>query len=224
MRRILRWLWEEHGAQKLDGHVPRAMAPRPRNVTANREQIEDMVTNAPDDLRLFILLCSDAAIRAGTAVRIGAENYDPTTKALQFKTKMDGCVSIPATKELADLMDTCDMADRDPFITQLRKRINPRCKNQMQGTVVKAQQMDAEFKKLRIKLHIDKRIVPHDLRRTTAVAYYKRTHDLRKVQGLLGHRSMQSTIWYLDHDIHDISELDLEAIKRPFIVRKERTA
>ena len=49
--------------------------------------------------------------------------------------------------------------------------------------------------------------------------------DVRDVQALLGHRSLQSTIWYLDHDLRPVSLDALETIKRPFIVhRKEHIA
>jgi site-specific recombinase XerC len=49
----------------------------------------------------------------------------------------------------------------------------------------------------------------------------KQTKDVRDVQALLGHRSLQSTIWYLDHDLRPVALANLEAIKRPFLVRKE---
>ena len=39
------------------------------------------------------------------------------------------------------------------------------------------------------------------------------TGDLRDVQALLGHRSLASTIWYLDHDFSPINRATLELIK-----------
>ena len=69
LRRILRSLWEDNGAPKLDSSVPRTATPRPRAVTATREEIDALKTHAPADLRLFIALCADLAIRSGTAVR-----------------------------------------------------------------------------------------------------------------------------------------------------------
>jgi site-specific recombinase XerC len=49
------------------------------------------------------------------------------------------------------------------------------------------------------------------------------TRDIRDVQALLGHRSLQSTIWYLDHDLRPINRDNLEALKHP-AWRKEHTA
>jgi site-specific recombinase XerC len=51
------------------------------------------------------------------------------------------------------------------------------------------------------------------------------TGDVRKVQALLGHRTLQSTIWYLDHDLNPLDASTLEAIKKPHLVwSKDRTA
>jgi site-specific recombinase XerC len=62
------------------------------------------------------------------------------------------------------------------------------------------------------------------MRRATAVAMLNETGDLRKVQALLGHRNLQSTFWYLDHDFNQINRSILEKIKHPFLVRKEQSA
>ena len=95
----------------------------------------------------------------------------------------------------------------------------------MRGNTVSARQLRAELRALRLSLGITRKLVPHDMRRTTAVSYYKLTRNLRKVQTLLGHSSLQATIWYLDNDIEDVDVADLEEIKRPFLVaRKEQTA
>ena len=60
---------------------------------------------------------------------------------------------------------------------------------------------------------ITRHIIPHDLRRTTAVGMLEATGDLRDVQALLGHRSLASTISYLDHDFSPINRATLELIK-----------
>jgi site-specific recombinase XerC len=57
--------------------------------------------------------------------------------------------------------------------------------------------------------------VPHDLRRTTAVAMLRATHDLRDVQAILGHKNLTSTMWYLDHELRPVKRSTLELIKRP---------
>lgn len=222
---MLRYLWEEAGAPKLDTYVARSSTPRPRSVTATRDEIETLKNHAPDDLRLFILLCADLAIRSGTAVKISPAEYDAARATLRFSTKKGARVALPVTAEITELFAACDAHNPEPFITQIRKRLRPNCLHGMKGKVVRSNQLRAELQALCAAVGITRRIVPHDMRRATAVAYYKHTHNLRKVQTLLGHNSMQATIWYLDNDLEPVDLADLEAIKRPYLVpRKEPAA
>lgn len=219
-------LWEHYGALKLDGEVPRVGSIRPRSVTASREQIDTLLAAASKTLRLMLLFCSDLAIRSGTAVRLSPEHYNSCTRELRFSTKYDEKVALPVTEELAAIIESCDLDSDLPFITQIRRHEEPRAASRMTSTIVDPRRLRKELRDLRKKLGIEKRIVFHDLRRTTAVSLYKRTKDIRKAQALLGHHVLQSTFWYLDHDLEEIDVADLEAIKRPFLVppRKEQSA
>lgn len=49
------------------------------------------------------------------------------------------------------------------------------------------------------------------------------TNDIREVQAILGHKNLQSTFWYLDHDMRPIKRSTLELIKSP-AWRKEQSA
>jgi len=83
--------------------------------------------------------------------------------------------------------------------------------------------MRMHFQALCRSVGIDRRIIPHDLRRTTAVAMLELTGDVRDVQTLLGHRNLQSTLWYLDHDLRPVKRSSLELIKT-HAWRQEHTA
>lgn len=222
---MLRALWEYDGAPKLDGIVPKLGSVRPRTVTASRPQVDALLDGASRTLRLFLLLCSDLAIRSGTAVKLTPANYHADTGEIRFTTKYNEQVCLPTTAEIAEILDSCDLNSPIPFITQLRKQEEPRAARRMVSNIVSPSRLRKELKALRLELKIEKRIIPHDLRRTTAVALYRRTKDLRTTQALLGHRNLQSTFWYLDHDLEPVNIADLEAIKRPFLVKPtERTA
>lgn len=224
LRRMLRYLWETEGTPKLDDHVPNVGSIRPRCVTANRTQVDELMSAASRTLRLMLLMCSDLAIRSGTAVMLTPHNYDQQSCTLRFRTKYDEKVGLPVTGELAEILDSLDLNSSLPFITQLRRIEEPRAAARMLSDVVDPRRLRKELRMLRAKLGIDKRIIFHDLRRTTAVTLYKRTRDIRKVQALLGHHQLQSTFWYLDHDLEEVDLADLEAIKRPFIVKRKETA
>ncbi|MGD0548012.1 MAG: hypothetical protein ABR991_09360 [Terracidiphilus sp.] len=87
LRRILRWLWEFHGTPKLDSQVRHYPGVRPRNIIATREEIDTLVAHANAALQLWLLLCSDLAIRSGTAVKLNLTNYDQRRGELRFTTK-----------------------------------------------------------------------------------------------------------------------------------------
>ena len=225
LRRILRWLWEEHGAPKLDSYVPKLTGMRPRNVTADRATINCILAAARPDMRLWLLLCSDLGIRSGTALRIAPENYDARAGTLSFTTKKAAALTLPITQAVADLLDTCDLDNPLPFVTQLRVRAVGNMGRPRRHAEVNSHNLRQEYAALRRSLGITKRITPHDLRRTTAVAVYKHTRDLHIVQSFLGHRNMQATIWYLDHDLQPLDRAILEEAKKPFLAwRKEQPA
>jgi integrase len=221
LRRLLRWLWTNHGAPKLDNEVSKYPAIRPRSVTVDRDELDSMLGTAPPPLHLWLLFCSHLAIRSGTAVRLGPQNYDEQSGVLRFITKKQAPVVLPATEEIRALLAYCDQNNPAPFIQQLWKRFAhrriPAPTTNMNAT------MQNQMQKHRTRLGFTKRVTAHDLRRTAAVALYELTGDIRDVQALLGHRSLQSTIWYLDHDLRPVKLANLEYINRPRWER-EKTA
>jgi integrase len=225
LRRLLRWLWDTHGAPKYDRLVPTLTPARPRNVTATRSEIDTLIDNATPALRALLILCSDLAIRSGTAIKIAPEHYNAERQTLSFTTKKDAHVTLAITQAVRDLIDGCDLSNPLPFITQKRREECFRARY-MKRPWMEVSILHKELKDLRQRLGITKRIIFHDLRRSAAVATLRYTNNLRTVQSLLGHRSLQSTIWYLDHDLYPVDTETLEAIKQPHLVWKKgpRTA
>jgi integrase len=225
LRRLLRWLWTNHGAPKLDEEVSKYPAIRPRSVTVPRAEIDTMLGTAPAPLRLWMLFCSHLAIRSGSAIRLAPRHYDKAAGVLRFITKKAAPVTLPVTADIADLLDRCDMNDPTPFVRQLLLRFGKRHIHRDAAPAAQNATMQRQLQRHRARLGFKQRIVAHDLRRTTADAFYKLTGDVRDVQALLGHRSLQSTIWYLDHDLRPVDRARLEIINRPaWAESKERTA
>jgi integrase len=208
----LRWLWEEHGAQKLDGSIRSQVGVRPRNVTITPEERDALLTNAEPWLRLMLMLCEDTAIRSGTAQQLGPRQYDPARRALTFTTKMGERLTLPVTDAIAQLLADCDLSDPAPFIRQLWRKLHK--DHASKDDKQPHPRYNAQFVKLRHALGITRKLTFHDLRRTAAVGMYRLTRDLREVQALLGHRSMQSTVWYLDHDLNPVQRTTLELVKQ----------
>jgi hypothetical protein len=150
VRRILRELWEDHGAPKLDTKVRRYAAVKPRNVTGTEAEIYSLLDNAEPHLHLWLLLCSDLAIRSGTAAKIGLDNYDPGSRVLNFTTKYSAKLRMPVTDEIATILDTCDQNSRRSYVKQLwdaarKSGRKPKGNNANAGT------LNQQFAKLRTR-------------------------------------------------------------------------
>ena len=118
----MRWLWEYHGAPKLDDCVRRYSGIRPRNVTITQEEHRALIDAAPKHVKLWLHLCSDLAMRSGTAAKIAPHNYDPATGLLKFTTKYNERLTLPVTQEIADLFAQCDQKNSASFARQLWQR------------------------------------------------------------------------------------------------------
>lgn len=191
---------------------------RPGNVTATDEERETLLFAARPAMRLFILLCSDLGIRSGTSCKLGPDDYDTEKRELRFVTKYGSKVTLPVTAEIETHLNLCDMRARNsPFVLQLARKEDRgwRANLPEAGRPKSDGLFNHNFAKLKRQVGIERKITPHDLRRTTAVGMLEATGDVRSVRALLGHRSLQSTIWYLDHDLRPVKRSLLEIIKRP---------
>lgn len=213
MKRLLRWLSKHHGSQELADLIAAHPGLRPRNVVASEAEISALLAASRPHMRLWLLLCSDLAIRSGTAARLAPAHYDQRSAILRFATKLGEKLTLPVTAEIAAILNTCDPANPESFVRQLWQR--HRLRHAPQSKPFKnSNQLNSQFQKLRRSIGITRKLTPHDLRRTTAVAMLEATGDIRDAQALLGHRSLQSTVWYLDHDLRKVSRQTLELIKR----------
>jgi site-specific recombinase XerC len=189
-------------------------------VVVSGEVIDAMLEAAKPSLRLFILLCSDMALRSGVANKLSGLHYDAQMGVCRFRGKGQACQTLPATEEIREVIDGLDHGSRVPYVWQLRAMedggLHP-------PSLYDCIAFRRDFTALSQKLGVDKRIIPHDLRRTTAVNLYEQSKDLRTVQALLGHTDLKTTLWYLDHDATPVSLDLLETIKCR-VSRKEKIA
>jgi len=215
LRQILRWLWQYHGAAKLDDQVNRFASPRPRNVCVTDDEKQRILAAAAPHVKLWILLCSDLAIRSGTAIALAPRDYDPARRTLTFTTKCDEHLTLPVTQEIVEMLQACDPQSEMSFVRQLWHRHHRQTRTRSRLTSCGKNALGRVFNNLQTQLGITRHLRPHDFRRTTAVAMLKATGDIREVQAVLGHKNLQSTFWYLDHDLRPVSRTTLELLKKP---------
>ncbi len=204
LRSLLKRLADNYGAPRgLEREVPRLDQPAPRNRTVTVAEQAAILNAASPSMRCFVLLCSDLALRSGTAVRISPSHYDEEAETVSFITKKQSAQTLPVTEELRAIFKSAKRCPANmPYVTFLSTRKGRQRVSYAQN-----------FKHLLRRLGLDERIRPHDFRRTTAVRVLEVTHDVRDVQALLGHKRLATTMHYLDHGIKPVSVKTLELAK-----------
>jgi integrase len=155
---------------------------------------------ASPHMRCMLMLCSDMAIRSGTARKLGPEDYDSSRKVLTFTTKYENRQALPVPAELAKLLDQCRKREV-PFVAQLTREDSVRGHYFKYDRPLSHQQLDLDWKRLKQRAGITRKLTMHDLRRTTVTRVYDATRDIRLAQAILGHKNLSSTVWYLDHHL-----------------------
>jgi integrase len=206
----------DYGADNLAEHVLWCPTPKPRNVTATAAERAMLLEAAGPAMKAWLLMCSDLAIRGGTAAKLSPANYDAASGVLTFRTKYQNAQQMPVTAELRRLLDTC--TDKTlPFIAQLPRgeRRNNWGTYELKpiGRAISGNKMGQAFARLRRRVGIKRSLTPHDFRRTTARNVYEITKDLRVVQAILGHGDLNSTVWYLQDNLVSVEVSTLELAK-----------
>ena len=168
--------------------VPRTPAPAPRQRVAVGSEVERILAAAEPHLRLWVLLCHDAALRSATATNLMPADYDTTTQTITTRTKRQRVARIPATARLAQAL-----ADVHAKAILLGTTLVGAARLRPVGNT----QLHNHFRQLCESLGIVG-LKPHDLRRTVANRMLKTFADLQAVQTLLAHQSLRSTFRYLD--------------------------
>lgn len=207
-RGVLRYLAKYHGGPELECLIRKVARPKPRNVTATEEERSALLAAAPPHIKCWLLLCSDLAIRSGTAAKLGPENYDRQQGVLTFTTKYGNAQVLPVTRELRLIIDGCKDMTRS-FVSQLQQ---PGMQRRNKGRVSR-NTAGLAFRKLKERLGIRGSLRPHDLRRTTVRKVYDKTRDLRIAQALLGHSDLAATAWYLQDALTEVPLATLELAK-----------
>lgn len=184
--------------------IPHIKGVRPRGNILSLEAIDTLLSAAPTHMRLYILLCSDVAIRAGTVVRLCENDWDHDNGCFRFTTKANVVVALPVTKRLRAMIDMAHTYKADTGTPYL-KRIG--------GPDVYWQQHSygRQLKLLQAELGIRPAVTSHDLRRSAARRMYEVTKDLRVVQALLGHTNIASTFHYLYPHMEQVTTAQMEA-------------
>ena len=188
-------------AEKLVA-MPKLKYSAPRSVTAPKDEFEKVLEVADSRLRLLMLLCGDAGLRAGTAPKLKPAQINEETRTIETRDKQGAWTRIPMTERL--WCEVLYAKSRAKDGETLEQAVSKNGKSMTKSYRCKALTM------AKAKAGVEGNWTFHDLRRTLARKMYTMTGDLRKAQRILGHRTMSSTVWYL-HDMHtEISSKEIE--------------
>ncbi len=181
----------------------------PREVTVPDSEFTAVLDAAGPKLRLALLLARDAALRISACIKLEHRNIDFEANEITGKTKRNTNYQVEMTKRLRDEL---------AYAAHVAKPGKPLiCTFNRYGKTPHNSSLSHELIKVKKELGITRPWGFHDLRRTSARALYKRTKDIRKVQSLLGHTSLTSTLWYLGNAGQQPSAEELEATRKELL-------
>jgi len=183
-------------------------------VTATHAERAATLKHCKPYVLCWLLLISDLALRAQTALSIAPQHYNRESQTITFATKFGTWQTLPVTAQLQKLFAAV-APGADPLMPYV-VLLHPRHK-------VSLCTLRQCFYRAMSKAGITRRITPHDMRRTTAKEVYENSgKDLRLVQAVLGHKQLASTLHYLDHRNTPVPLAALELAKlNPITERKQ---
>jgi integrase len=178
-------------------------------------EFERAMRAASPPAQLAMLLAHEAGLRAGSISRITRQNCDFERRWLRGRTKGGANYSVPMTARLYErLLFACAGAEpTEPLLHAVSYR--------HQASTV--QELAYHIRQTKRRAGIETEWTLHDLRRSAARRVYDRTRDVRKVQRLLSHKNLSTTMWYLGDAGTDIDAADLETQPTTIQQRKDGT-
>lgn len=176
---------------------------KPKEIWAIRVRLQ--LANRKRDLALFNLAI-DSKLRGGDLLKIKVSDLSNSgvvssrAMVMQQKTSRPVQFEISAnTREtITDWMNHAGLSGSD-FLFPSRVVASPHITTRQYSRIVASWVQD---------IGLDKSAYgTHSLRRTKPTLIYKRTHNLRAVQLLLGHSKLESTVRYLGIEVDDALEI-----------------
>ncbi len=185
---LARTIGQLAGLHGLHLEVPRLKPPRPRTQIFQHHQLAAMLAQAEPWLRVLITLMAALGLRHAEALDVRPAGFNPDRHIIRFKAKGGETQEMPTTEEVEAMFTNAPEGDPLAPLVELY-----RGKKVTQNTVWWA------WARLKKKAGITDDLIPHDIRRTAAVAGYELTKDIRFVWQLLRHRNLSTTARYLEH-------------------------
>lgn len=209
-RRVLRSLQLFGAKSDLWACVPFTPKPAPRSATVRADELEALLAHASPAMRLLLLLCSDCALRSGTARRIAPCDIlvdEAGRWSIAIRSKRASMAQVPVTERIRALMQLAPCGDPAVSYVGALRPTQGGGRGWSPGTVAHNFMRLKRASGVRLDLRL------HDLRRTAALKIYDDTKDLRVTQALLTHTRLESTLHYLTQHKSHLTHERMEALK-----------
>ncbi len=195
------------GAAAATTGLPHNPRPGPREIAVSPEQFEAALRHASAPGALAMLLAHEAGLRNAAIVALTRSNCDFERNAIRGRTKLGASYDVPMTNRLRErlLFAAATAEQNEPLLAAIAYR----------RTKPSTQELCYHLRQAKRRAGDATPWTLHDLRRTAARRVYERTHDVRKVQRLMAHKNLYSTLWYLGDRGAEINREDLETATQP---------
>ena len=185
--------------------MPRVRQGAARTTICDPPELEKLLAAAPRWMQTIILLAAHAGFRRSDCMRIAPIHYNAEKRTITIDQQKTGTkVSVPVSQRLAQLLETAPThSPTTPFYVLWK------------GDAITAHGVTSAWLTLKKKAGVNRQLWLHDLRRTLAVSMYEISKDLRVVEAMLGHNSLNSTVRYLEHKDPAKLRPYLEALQKP---------
>ncbi len=190
---MLRHIGAISNQPRLAELAPRIRRPSPRETIAAPDELTKLLTAAQPWMSVLVLLGAHAGLRISDAMRVCPAHRNADARTITIEQKKNGHpVTLPLTDQLKDMLDKApDGPQTTPYYALFRQGMK-------RETVAKSGFAHA-WQRLKKKAGVNPDLWFHDLRRTIAVSLYEISKDLRVAEQMLGHKSLSSTLQYLEH-------------------------
>lgn len=182
LKSLLRFL-EPFGAPRIT--LPKLPPPAARTTIATPAELSALRAAAAPWMRLFLLLCSQLALRFNEAANVSTANWNKEAHTILVRRKGGKLRTLPTSPDIEILLAAAEGDPATPAIWLLKGQVNS------------PQTIRDTFAALKKRVGANPALTIHDLRRTTATQLLRDTHDVHAVQQLLGHDSLHATAHYL---------------------------
>jgi site-specific recombinase XerD len=191
------------GEEQLSPECTFSKVPRKLPTVLSQEEIWQII-NAPENMkhRLILMATYSAGLRASEVIALRAEHIDSKRMLIKVENGKGGKDRYTPLSE--------------KFLKELRhyyKTYRPKdwlFPSSQKDTPLSYESVRAIYEKAREKAGVNKGAGLHTLRHSFATHLLEAGHDIRKIQVLMGHRKLSTTIIYLH-----VSRRTLSKIKSP---------